>query len=868
MILKQEPEKKKFLPKFTIFLYFYFFISLVVGLILIIAFFQSQFFVNKRNNLLDLFSKAGRYEYLYLPQIAFKAFKANFIKLDKLELEIPFEKTLILENLRNESILNGVLPNANTMPKVKTKILFNEKEFRADIRLKGDRKPHFVDKDKSSYKLELDRDQFIYGIKKFSLQKPRIRNYIHEWIFHELSGNEGIIKLKYDFIKLSINGDDQGLYVIEEGFGKELIERNKRRNGPIFGLDEDIHTTDENPIFEIYNKNYWNRPENNSIVNIASKKLQDIFDEELSVDEVFDLDKWAAYFAIIDLTGTYHGSFLKSVKFYYNPINGLFEPIPFDGHRLKPNYHKYNLNYDDRILIDRIQNPIAKEARDLFWLKNFFYKDGKINQKFYNLYLSYLDKISSENYIDNFLNNNLEKIEKINSHIYADYFYFDNIRSYGIGLYYFLIDDFKYQARNIRNKLKTDSRVQLKRINNNKYLFKPFLNNYSQLIAQKLSCIDGEDNYDLIINQNLYNFEDTILNLNDKTDNLRCNALTLFDKFENKEIIINVDNLNSDHFFENFKKKFTTSFQDFFDQVEDNLILKGDVVEINKNIYIPPGLRVIIKPGQNIILTDKAFIISDSPWDIGGAGKSVIISGKKDNLGGGILIGDTNKKSIIQNTRFSNLSGYDFDKNFEYIILGSLNFHQTKVEIANTIFENIFSEDAINIFRSDFDIYDVNYTDISSDAIDIDFSNGEINKANFFNIQNDAIDFSGSIVNVNDTFFDNVNDKIISVGEESDININNVKGLNSFAGIISKDGSEVISENIFFDNVQIPFAAYQKKKNYKYPILQLKNYEIKNFLTKPIKDKTANLILETEFAVMKSSKINSLMYEKNTSLIK
>ena len=274
MILKQEPEKKKFLPKFTIFLYFYFFISLVVGLILIIAFFQSQFFVNKRNNLLDLFSKAGRYEYLYLPQIAFKAFKANFIKLDRLELEIPFEKTLILENLRNESILNGVLPSANTMPKVKTKILFNEKEFRADIRLKGDRKPHFVDKDKSSYKLELDRDQFIYGIKKFSLQKPRIRNYIHEWIFHELSGNEGIIKLKYDFIKLSINGDDQGLYVIEEGFGKELIERNKRRNGPIFGLDEDIHTTDEDPIFEIYNKNYWNRPENNSIVNIASKKLE------------------------------------------------------------------------------------------------------------------------------------------------------------------------------------------------------------------------------------------------------------------------------------------------------------------------------------------------------------------------------------------------------------------------------------------------------------------------------------------------------------------------------------------------------------------------------------------------------------------
>ena len=30
----------------------------------------------------------------------------------------------------------------------------------------------------------------------------------------------------------------------------------------------------------------------------------------------------------------------KSVKFYYNPINGLLEPIPFDGHKTPPyTYH-------------------------------------------------------------------------------------------------------------------------------------------------------------------------------------------------------------------------------------------------------------------------------------------------------------------------------------------------------------------------------------------------------------------------------------------------------------------------------------------------------------------------------------------------
>ena len=48
-------------------------------------------------------------------------------------------------------------------------------------------------------------------------------------------------------------------------------------------------------------------------------------------------------------------SFLQSVKFYYNPLNGLFEPIAFDGHRFKHNYNKYHLNYDNRLLFDFVR---------------------------------------------------------------------------------------------------------------------------------------------------------------------------------------------------------------------------------------------------------------------------------------------------------------------------------------------------------------------------------------------------------------------------------------------------------------------------------------------------------------------------------
>ena len=70
--------------------------------------------------------------------------------------------------------------------------------------------------------------------------KPRARNYIHEWLFHELASEEDLIKLIYKFVNLRINGNSMGLYVFEENFDKVLIERNKRRNGPIFSLTEDI----------------------------------------------------------------------------------------------------------------------------------------------------------------------------------------------------------------------------------------------------------------------------------------------------------------------------------------------------------------------------------------------------------------------------------------------------------------------------------------------------------------------------------------------------------------------------------------------------------------------------------------------------
>ena len=70
----------------------------------------------------------------------------------------------------------------------------------------------------------------------------------------------------------------------------------------------------------------------------------------------FDFDKWAAYFAIIDVTGNFHGSIPKSVKLYYNPVTAKFEPIGFDGH--------YNPNlFQNFLIFSQIEKTLRNTCR-------------------------------------------------------------------------------------------------------------------------------------------------------------------------------------------------------------------------------------------------------------------------------------------------------------------------------------------------------------------------------------------------------------------------------------------------------------------------------------------------------------------------
>ena len=135
------------------------------------------------------------------------------------------------------------------------------------------------------------------------------------------------------------------------------------------------------------------------------------------IEETFDLEKWAWLFAVADLTYTYHGLLPYNVKFYYNPLSGLFEPIAYDGHRSARNYNKNLMNYDERTSFDRANECVASSCIENSlenWLyKFFFYENNTLNKSFYEKYLKKVKKISNSEFLENFFQRKKIKLIKL-----------------------------------------------------------------------------------------------------------------------------------------------------------------------------------------------------------------------------------------------------------------------------------------------------------------------------------------------------------------------------------------------------------------------------------------------------------------------
>ncbi len=340
----------------------------------------------------------GLYNTFILPSI--NRSESKLAELDTISLEFDADSWKKLSLKRKEVLSKGVYEKDKN-DYVDLNFNFLNESLKAKARLKGDLLDHF-EGDRWSLRVKMSGDNTFKGVKKFSIQDPKTRKYIHEWIFQQLLIHEGLLGVKYDFISVFINNKNKGVYAFEEHFDKKYVKNRRLKKSYVLKFDEteywngyslnknDFETFDNKMFLSSKIKSYTNT-DKDSLLNYSFK--QDVFLIEqiklgkVKFNEVFDAQKWSKYMALIDLVGGHHGFRWNNVRLLKNGDTELIEPIGYDSN-------------SGTILKDLLVNDfkaIPKSQSYFFFtddVKKLYYKELKrySNQEYLNVFFKKISK--------------------------------------------------------------------------------------------------------------------------------------------------------------------------------------------------------------------------------------------------------------------------------------------------------------------------------------------------------------------------------------------------------------------------------------------------------------------------------------------
>lgn len=270
---------------------------------------------------------------------------------------------------------------------------FGECRYKANIRQHGDWNDHIIldsGTPISSLRVNLRKGNIMNAV-KFTLLIPGTRHNLNEILGSILLKDIGFIVPETFQVKANINGV-KNIMIFQEVVRKELLERNNKREGPIFEGDESILWGDD----YIINKNHplsFSRLENEkwflkgkNSANITLEgfhKLQNAYLEHWhSTDDLKRIlmnpnskntELFSKYFfSLIALKGE-HALYAHNRKFYYNSFTKQIEPIYYDG----------NLSLQKKtVASDHIINEEKILAAKKFYkIKSFQYQKNFTNLK-------------------------------------------------------------------------------------------------------------------------------------------------------------------------------------------------------------------------------------------------------------------------------------------------------------------------------------------------------------------------------------------------------------------------------------------------------------------------------------------------------
>ncbi len=273
--------------------------------------------------------------------------------------------------------------------------------IRARLRLKGDHTDHLKGS-RWSYRIKTQGP--VLNETKFSIQGMHTRAYFSEWLFHELLGYEGLVRLQYEYIPITINGIDSfsGVYAFESHFRSEILKNQNKKVGPILKFNEDKFWDYKNKAgkgqdrdslirtiskIQLTNKKGFNKKDGVK----AKEMLGAYIHQKVKAEEVFDMKKWAKFMTVNAFMSGKHALRWHNLRFYLNPETHLLEPVGFDlssWFLKKGTWH------------------LHKDSVESFYQS--FYESNEFKQEL----IHSTQRMSEKSYLDQFFNERENKIDE------------------------------------------------------------------------------------------------------------------------------------------------------------------------------------------------------------------------------------------------------------------------------------------------------------------------------------------------------------------------------------------------------------------------------------------------------------------------
>jgi len=739
---------------------------------------------------------------------------------------------------------------------VSAEIKVNESVFPVKVSIKGGSSEHWAHPEKWSFKVKVQNGGTIMGMSRFALQHPLVRFFMHDWFFHRLLSFSDLIGLRLEFVSFSVNGENYGLYLIEENMGKELIEFNERREGVILQFSQDINWGYSEKFSDSGIPDWFygttiqpycaNRIMSDSTLRNQFEQAQRLLEAyrrgTARGRDIFDMILMARFFALIDLVGHKHSVALSNIKFYYNPVTGLLEPIGYDCGSFHDIYDSCAYWCPKGPLGMFQQFSSGKSISDDVFEKNW--TNGLFSDReFYEIYIREIGKVSSINFLSE-LFSELDSAYNRNITIIQSQFpdYKCNIEE--------IVSQNGRHLRELLNPLKCIG-AWLNVVDTAKRHIYLDLVNFHPLPVSICGLVIGENmlecisdsvlgpqvsshrpaepvrvcfkiSTDLCITDSLVS-EMNLVSHVFGTEDVCFEKVNSWRYSDGKDIAIPLPVSLSD------------SIPEFVVVDEDSReirILPG-VHKLKKTLEIPRGYVVHCGTGTSINMVDSAGIVSFSPLNFVATKTYGIKISSSDSTGTGVVVINANGKTSFEGVSFSGLTSYNGPSRF---LTGAVSVYNSDVLFDQCEFVNISSEDALNIVNSDFSLTRSVFRKSISDALDVDFGTGVVSQCSFLGIGGDGLDFSGSRISVDKVTVLKAGDKGISVGEKSNVKIKNTSVCSTSIGVASKDLSNVKIFDIYIAETDTGFAAYQKKSEYGGGNITAGSVEMKNVNLKSYHD--------------------------------